>query len=456
VLSNYIDLVTRSMPQKVTGRVAQIRGMTIGAESLPVPLGATCIIRARGGAAIRAEVVGFSGSLTLLMPLDEPVGVGPSDEVECVLSQQVVPVGESLVGRVVNGLCSPIDGGRAVAAEAFYPLYRPAPPAMSRRRITEPISTGIRSIDGLITVGAGQRLGIFAGTGVGKSVLLGMIARYTSADVTVVALVGERGREVQDFIQKDLGEEGLRRSVLVVSTSDESPAMRVRAAFAATAVAEFFRDRGMNVLLLMDSVTRVAMAQRQIGLAVGEPPATKGYTPSVFSLLPKLLERSGNTGSGSITGFYTVLVEGDDLTEPICDAVRGIVDGHVWLSRALANRGHWPAVSVLDSLSRLMIDIVDSQQYQAAQEVRRLLAIWQDIEDLVNIGAYAVGTNPEYDLAIQAKPWIDEYLQQAIDEPSGLEDARQRLFALLERINRAKASLRGRNQRSQNVSANAG
>jgi len=443
LLGDYIETVRGSLPQRIVGRVSQVRGLTIVAEDLPVPVGATCAIEPRYGAGVRAEVIGFSGSETLLMPLDEPTGVASGDAVTCLRSQQCVPVGESLIGRVVNALCEPIDRSEPITAEAFYPLHRPAPPAMQRRRITEPIGTGIRSFDGLVTVGAGQRLGIFAGTGVGKSVLLGMIARYTSADVTVVSLVGERGREVQDFLEKDLGPEGLRRCVLVVSTSDESPAMRVRAAFAATAVAEYFRDRGMDVLLLMDSVTRVAMAQRQIGLAAGEPPTTKGYTPSVFALLPKLIERSGRTQQGSVTGFYAVLVEADDITDPIGDAVRGIVDGHVWLSRALANRGHWPAVSVLESLSRLMIDLVDDRQYDAAQEVRRLLAIWQDIEDLVNIGAYAAGTNAEYDLAIQAKSWIEEYLRQRIDEPSGLDDARDRLFALMERIDKAKKQLAG-------------
>ncbi len=439
LLDDHIQTVRTCLPQKVTGRVAHLRGLTIAAEDLPVPVGATCVIRTRCGEQARVEVIGFASGMALLMPLDEALGVSPGDPVTCVRAQQSVPVGSALMGRIINAMGEPIDEGPPPAAEAFYPLHRPAPPAMQRRRILEPISTGIRSIDGMITVGDGQRLGIFAGTGVGKSVLLGMVARYTSADVTVVALVGERGREVLDFIEKDLGPEGRKRCVLVVSTSDESPAMRVRAGFTATAVAEFFRDRGQRVLLMMDSVTRVAMAQRQIGLAAGEPPATKGYTPSVFAVLPKLLERSGRLGTGSITGFYSVLVEGDDLTDPICDAVRGIVDGHMVLSRALSNRGHWPAVSVLDSLSRLMIDLVDESHYGASQEVRRLLAVWQDIEDLVNIGAYAAGTNPEYDLAIAARQWISEFLRQKIAEPSGLDDARKRLAELAQRIETAKA-----------------
>lgn len=441
LLADYVQTVTDSLPQKVTGRVAQMRGMTVVAEGLPVPVGASCGITSRTGKFVRAEVIGFAGGTTLLMPLDEPIGVAPGDAVTCVRSHQSVPVAETMMGRIVNALAEPMDEGQPITPEAFYPLYRTAPPAMQRRRITSAISTGIRSIDGMITVGGGQRLGIFAGTGVGKSVMLGMVARYTSADVTVVSLVGERGREVQDFIEKDLGPEGRKRCVLVVSTSDESPAMRVRAAFTATAIAEFFRDRGRNVLLIMDSVTRVAMAQRQIGLAAGEPPATKGYTPSAFAILPKLLERSGRLADGSITGFYSVLVEGDDLMDPVCDTVRGVVDGHLVLSRALANRGHWPAVSVLESLSRLMIDLVDDKHYTAAQDVRRLMAVWQDIEDLVNIGAYATGTNPEYDLAVAARPWIAEFLQQKIAESSSLADASKRLFELAERIEKARKHL---------------
>jgi len=438
LLGDYIEAVRSSLPQKVTGRVAQMRGLTLAADGLPVPIGATCLISGRSGKSVRAEVIGFANSQALLMPLDEAIGVSPGDPVTCVRAHQTVPVAASMMGRIVNAMAEPIDNGPPITPEAFYALHRMAPPAMQRRRITDPISTGIRSIDGMITVGSGQRLGIFAGTGVGKSVMLGMVARYTSADVTVVSLVGERGREVQDFIEKDLGPEGRKRCVLVVSTSDESPAMRVRAAFTATAVSEFFRDRGLNVLLIMDSVTRVAMAQRQIGLAAGEPPATKGYTPSAFAILPKLLERSGRVAGGSITGFYSVLVEGDDLMDPICDTVRGVVDGHLVLSRALANRGHWPAVSVLDSLSRLMIDLVDDKHYTAAQDVRRLMAVWQDIEDLVNIGAYAAGTNSEYDLAIAARPWIAEFLQQKIAEPSGLQDANKRLLDLAERIDKVR------------------
>ncbi|MFQ5413627.1 MAG: FliI/YscN family ATPase, partial [Phycisphaerae bacterium] len=288
----------------------------------------------------------------------------------------------------------------------------------------------VRSIDAMHTLGAGQRLGIFAGTGVGKSVLLGMITRYTAADVAVVALVGERGREVGDFLRKDLGEQGLARTVMVVSTSDESPVLRVRACFVAAAVAEYFRDLGKNVLLLMDSTTRMAMAQRQIGVSAGEPPTTKGYPPSVFSLLPQLIERSGRTEAGSITGLYTVLVEGDDITEPVSDAMRGTLDGHVWLARDLANRGHYPAVSVLESISRVMTDVVDDEHIAAARTVRRVLAVWNDIEDLVNVGAYAAGTNVEYDVAVRMKPAIDGFLQQGMQERSDPDDTRAGLMRL--------------------------
>jgi len=299
---------------------------------------------------------------------------------------------------------------------------------MQRERISEPIGTGIRAIDSMLTIGRGQRMGIFSGPGVGKSVLLGMVGRYTSADVTVIALVGERGREVRDFIEKDLGEEGMKKAVLVVATGDEPPLVRVQAGAVATAVAESFRDRGCDVLLLMDSLTRLAMAQRQIGLVAGEPPATKGYTPSVFNLLPELLERSGRTARGSITGFYTVLVEGDDMSDPISDAVRSITDGHVWLSRALANRGQYPAIDVLESVSRVMIDVTDAAHRDAARDVQRVLAVHRDIEDLVNIGAYARGTNGECDQAVDMLPAVREFLRQDIDEGCGYAQAKMGLI----------------------------
>jgi len=439
-----IERLTNAPVYEISGRVADLIGLTIAVNEFPAPVGSMCRIdrsSRAAGAPLRAQVVGFRGSQAILMPLAEPLGVGRGDRVVTLADQAGVAVGESLLGRVVNGLGEVIDGGPPFRPETSYPLSRPAPEALSRPRITEPLGTGIRAIDGMLTAGRGQRLGLFAGTGVGKSVLLGMIARYTSADVTVMALVGERGREVNDFLERDIGPEGRRRCVLVVSTSDESPVLRVRAGFVATAIAEYFRDRGRDVLLLMDSITRVAMAQRQIGLAAGEPPATKGYTPSVFALLPQLLERSGRTAQGSITGFYTVLVEADDIHEPISDAVRGILDGHVWLSRALANKGHYPAISVLDSISRVMVDVVSEAHMAAAQRVQRVLATWQDIEDLVNIGAYAAGTNPAFDLAIQGKPLIDAFLRQRIGESVSFEEARDQLLALGQQLEQIEQKL---------------
>ncbi len=434
IFAHQIQVVERGLSERLVGEVAGISGLTIEVTDFPAPTGAMCTIQNRRGGRLRGQVVGFRGATTLLMPLGETSGVGRGDRVVCDASLQTVPVGATMLGRVINGLGEPVDGRDPFVVEQHYPLMREAPPAMGRRPVDTPLATGIRAMDAMTTAGTGQRLGIFAGTGVGKSILMGMISRYTSADVIVVALVGERGREVGDFLKRDLGEEGLRRSVVVVSTSDESPVLRVRACFLATSVAEYFRDQGNNVLLLMDSLTRMAMAQRQIGLAAGEPPATKGYTPSVFSLLPQLLERSGHTQEGSITGFYTVLVEGDDITEPIADTTRGILDGHVWLSRQLANRGHYPALSVLESISRVMNDVVDEEHRTAAQLVKRVMATWEDIEDLVNIGAYAAGTNPEFDLAVYAKPLIDQFLQQGIHEGSSLEQTRGALLELAQNI----------------------
>jgi len=437
-----IEAVRRSEPLGVSGRVVSAAGLTVHAAGLPVPVGSLCEIQTGPGRTLAAEVIGFRQDSTLLMPLSEPQGVARGQRVRCVTRSQKVGVGHGLIGRVLDGMGRPCDGGPRIATDSHYPLHRGAPDPLERRRIDAPLSVGIRSINALLTPGLGQRLGVFAGTGVGKSVLLGMMARHTAADVAVVALVGERGREVGDFLERDLGSEGLRRSVVVVSTSDQSPPLRVRACFVATAIAEFFRDQGANVLLLMDSVTRLAMAGRQIGLAAGEPPATKGYPPSVFALMPRLLERSGRTRRGSITGLYTVLVEGDDINEPIADAVRGILDGHVWLARKLANRGQYPAVSVLESISRVMPDVVSAEHMAAAQRVRRTMAVWAEIEDLVNIGAYAAGTNPEFDLAIRMRPAIEAFLRQGVNERADFApalDALLRLSAEIERHERPAA-----------------
>ncbi|MCH9001440.1 MAG: FliI/YscN family ATPase, partial [Planctomycetes bacterium] len=363
------------------------------------------------------------------------------DRVQTDLASDTVGVGNRLLGRCVDGLGRPIDSLGPILDLVPRPISPPPVSAMRRRRIREPLHTGVRAIDLMATLGRGQRIGVFSGPGIGKSSLLGQIARTSDADVNVIALIGERGREVGDFIRRDLSEVGMSRCVLVVSTSDQSPVLRVRAAFVATAVAEYFRDLGKNVLLMMDSTTRMAMAQRQIGLSAGEPPTTKGYPPSVFALLPKLLERSGRTERGSITGLYTVLVEGDDITEPVSDAVRGILDGHVWLSRDLANRGHYPAVDVLESISRVMPDIVDDEHLSATATIRRVLAVWNDIEDLVNIGAYAAGTNVEFDVAVAMKPAIDDYLRQAIDERAVFSDVREGLVALAAAIEQRRQTL---------------
>ncbi len=380
-----------------------------------MPVGASCRI-SRDEWSIDGRVVGFAGDQTIVMPLGSTAGICRGDRVVCTSTEQNIAVGEGLLGRVINGLGEPIDGLGEIRLPTRASLW-PAPISpLARRRIDQPLATGVRCIDGLLTVGKGQRMGIFSGSGVGKSVLLGMISRYTGADVNVIALVGERGREVREFIEKDLGPEGLKRSVVVVSTGDEPPLMRVQAAAAACSVAEFFRDRGADVLLLVDSLTRLAGAQRQIGLAAGEPPATKGYTPSVLNLLPELLERSGRTDKGSITGFYTVLVEADDMSDPIADAVRSVTDGHIWLSRELANRGHWPAVDVLASVSRVMMDVVDREHRQAAAEVRKLLALHGEIAELLHIGAYQRGASAEHDLAVSAMPALNQFLCQGIQE----------------------------------------
>lgn len=415
---------------RVTGRVTEVTGLTVVAEGFSLPVGSIGRIDTRGGDSILAQLVAVSGDRAILMTLRNPLGIAAGDRITSIAALERVPVGRRMLGTILDGLGRRIGGTESYPIETHYPVFADAPPPLHRPAIREPLSTGIRSIDAMHTIGCGQRLGVFAGTGVGKSVLMGMIARYTAADVIVVALIGERGREVGDFLRKDLGEEGLKRSVLVVSTSDESPVLRVRAAFTATAVAEYFRDQGKDVLLLLDSTTRIAMAQRQIGLSAGEPPTSKGYPPSVFSLLPGLLERSGRTERGSITGLYTVLVEGDDIHEPISDALRGILDGHVWLSRDLANRGHYPAVSVLESVSRVMTDIVSEPHRRAAATLRRVLAVWRDIEDLVNVGAYVPGANVDFDVAVQVKPSVDAFLAQEIGERASGEDSARRLIEL--------------------------
>lgn len=440
VLDQQLEIARTTPTIGICGRVVSFAGMTLHAAGIPVPLGSMCEVQTAGGRSAFAEVIGFRDNLTLLMPIDSSEGISKGQRVRLVTTAQKIAVGPALLGQVIDGMGRRADTGESIAADTYYPLHRAAPEATGRPMIDRPISVGIRSINGLLTIGCGQRMGIFAGTGVGKSVLLGMMARYTSADVAVIALVGERGREVGDFIAKDLGPQGLKRSVVVVSTSDQSPPMRIRACLTATSVAEYFRDQGANVLLLMDSVTRMAMAGRQMGLAAGEPPATKGYPPSVFAMMPKLMERCGRTAQGSITGLYTVLVEGDDLNEPVADAVRGILDGHVWLSRRLASRGQYPAVSVLESISRVMPDLVDAEHLAAAARVRRLLAVWSEIEDLVNIGAYAAGSNPEYDVTIRMRPAVESFLAQSVADPADFGSSREALLKLARGIQQAETA----------------
>ena len=424
-LTKYRNIVSRLDTVRANGLVVQVIGLVVESIGPAAQIGEICEIRHNGGRnslTVKAEVVGFKSNRVLLMPLGEMTGIKPGSEVIATGDIQQVTVGEFLLGRVLDGLGAPADslGPATGAGSKKYPIFAAPPDAMTRRRITEPVSLGIRAIDGLLTMGKGQRMGIFAGSGVGKSTVLGMIARNTNADVNVICLVGERGREVREFIENDLGEEGLRRSVVVIATSDRPPLVRLKAPMVATAIAEYFRDQGKDVLLMMDSVTRLAMAQREVGLAVGEPPATRGYPPSVFALLPKILERSGTSDKGTITALYTVLVEGDDENEPIADTVRGILDGHIWLSRDLAGRGHYPAIEVGRSVSRVMPQVTPPEQRLAANRLRETLATFKEAEDLINIGAYVEGSNPRIDAARRLIEPARAFLRQGVHEESSL------------------------------------
>jgi flagellum-specific ATP synthase len=427
---SYADQLAAIMPTALSGRVVRTEGLTAAVACFPAPVGAVVEIERQAGKAVEAEVIGFRDELTLVYPLGDMGGVRRGNLVRLRRTARRLPVGPELLGRVVDASGATIDSGPQLALSERVPLHRNPPPPLDRPRIDQPLSTGIRAIDGLLTCGLGQRMGIFAGSGVGKSVTLGMMARYTSADVNVIALIGERNREVNDFLERDLGPEGMARSVVVVSASNEPAIVRVRAAQAATAIAEYFRDRGNNVLLLLDSLTRFATAQREIGLAAGEPPTTRGYPPSVFALLPRLVERAGRSSTGSITAFYTVLVEGDDTNEPVSDTVRGLLDGHTILSRKIASRGHYPAIDVLESISRVMPDIVPREQLNAARWLRQLMAAHRDHEDLISIGAYRSGANPVVDAALAMKAEIDVFLQQAMDQSSSVETAQEHLLRL--------------------------
>ncbi|HON56604.1 MAG TPA: flagellar protein export ATPase FliI [bacterium] len=402
---------------KKSGRVENIIGLLIEAAGPACNVGELCHIKLKNSAEpILAEVVGFKNNRTLLMPIGDITGIGPGAEVIATGGPLQVELSDELLGRILNGIGIPTDGKAPIKSKEKRSIYSFAPNALTRKRISEPLSVGIAAIDGLMTIGKGQRIGIFSGSGVGKSTLLGMIARYTSADVNVIALIGERGREVREFIEKELGAEGLKKSVVIIATSDQPAIMRLRGAFVAHTIAEYFRDQGLNVMLMMDSVTRFALAQRQVGLTIGEPPAQRGYTPSVFAILPTLLERSGTSENGSITGLYTILVDGDDMNEPIADNVRGILDGHIVLSRELAHRNHYPAIDVLQSISRVMVDIIDKDHWDAAGKCKETVATFRSAEDLININAYVKGTNPKIDYAINMIDKINLFLRQRIDE----------------------------------------
>lgn len=423
-------------PIKVCGRVIKGVGLVVEGTNPRANIGDICQIQSKNPAdnySIEAEIIGFKAGTVLLMPLADTMGIGPGDRIISRGRQKYIKVGQGLLGRVIDGLGNPLDERGPIRGH-LYPIYNEPINPLHRRRISAPISLGIRAIDVMLTCGKGQRMGIMAGSGVGKSVLLGMIARNTSADVNVIALIGERGREVREFIEKDLGEEGIKKSVLVVATSDNSPLMRIRAAFVATAIAEHFRTQGKQVLFMMDSVTRFAMAQREIGLTAGEPPTTKGYPPSVFNLLPKLLERVGTCeGEGTITGLYTVLVEGDDMNEPIADAVRSILDGHIVLSRELANHNHYPAIDVLQSISRLMKDISGQKQVEYVGRALDIMSTYRRYEDIITIGAYKAGTNPRLDYAIEMMDRLRGFLRQGIREYSDINDSLDKLYKLFEK-----------------------
>jgi FliI/YscN family ATPase len=424
ILNDLISTLSSMETVQWAGRVSEIVGLLIASDGPATAVGDFCEIRGKEGRTVRAQVVGFRDGKVLLMPLEETGGLQLGDTVIARPEAARVEVGPQLLGRVLDGFGKPMDGGPSIDPEALYDLYATPPGPMQREHITEPLVTGVRAIDSLLPFGKGQRIGIFGGSGVGKSTLLGAMARQNSADVSVIALIGERNREVRDFLEKELSKEGM------CATSDMPAPLRIRAGFVALAVAEYFRDCGKSVLLVMDSVTRLAMAQREIGLAAGEPPSQKGYTPSVFSLLPKIFERAGNFAKGSITGFFTVLVEGDDFNEPICDAVRAILDGHIVLSRELGAMGHYPAIDILNSVSRLASKIATPEQREAARKIREALANYQQSEDLINLGAYAAGSNARLDSAIRLRPNLMQFLRQEHDVSAPIQETLKQLYLL--------------------------
>ncbi|KPU44690.1 putative ATP synthase YscN [Oxobacter pfennigii] len=429
--SNYRNIINNIVTIRAEGKVSRVIGLTIEVEGLKSSVGEVChIYGSKNAQPILSEVVGFKeGGKIILMPLGDLKGIGPGSSVKPTGKMLTVKIGDELLGKVLDGLGNPIEDD---CPEDYteYPVNNSPPNPLKRPRIDKIMATGVKAIDGFLTCGEGQRVGIFAGSGVGKSTLLGMISRYSDADINVIGLVGERGREVRDFLEKDLGEDGLKRSIIVCATSDQPALVRLKGAYTATAIAEYFRDKGKKVMLMMDSVTRFAMAQREVGLAIGEPPATKGYTPSVFAALPGLLERSGMSEKGSITAFYTVLVDGDDFNEPISDAVRGILDGHIILSRELAAQNHYPSIDILRSISRLMAEIVPKDHRLTSGELRNLLSTYRNSEDLINIGAYVKGSNPSIDKAIKYINKLNGFLQQDKDVHVAYETIMKELYGI--------------------------
>ncbi|MFH2045474.1 MAG: FliI/YscN family ATPase [Pseudomonadota bacterium] len=430
--NRYMESLDKCRPMQHQGKIVKISGIIAEANGPGLCIGSLCDIETAPGHAIRAEVVGFKDQKLILMPFGELRGVKPGSKVTEIINRATVPVGKDYIGRVIDGFGQPIDGKGEINPDTEYPVYGNVINPLQRRIITETMDVGIRAINSMVTVGKGQRIAIMAGSGVGKSVLMGMMARNTAADVSIIALIGERGREVKEFVEKKLGKDGMKKAIVIASTSDTPALIRIRAAYYATALAEYFRDQGLDVLLVIDSITRVAMSLREVGLAAGEPPTAKGYTPSVFTQMPKILERAGNLEEkGSITGIYNVLVEGDDMSEPVADTVRSIVDGHIVLSRDISHKGHYPAIDVMASISRVMKDIVTSDHFAWARKVIKTLAIYKDAEDLINIGAYQSGSDPEIDFAKKMIGKINAFLQQNIDERTDFDSSLSQLKHLI-------------------------
>ncbi len=429
MFQKYTESIEQIQPIKYTGKVDRVIGLTIESLGPQTEIGEMCTIITKEKN-ILAEVVGFKDKKVIMMPYNEVESIQPGSEVVAWGKTLKINVSNDLLGRVIDGIGKPLDGKGEIYSKIQRSIYNLPPTPLEKMRIDIPISTGIKVIDALFTVGKGQRIGIFSGTGVGKSTLLGMIARHSNSEVNVIALVGERSREVREFIEKELGESGMKRSIIIVATSDSAPLMRIKSAFIATSIAEYFRDQGKNVILMMDSITRFARAQREIGLAIGEPPTTRGYTPSVYSILPKLIERAGTSKKGAITAFYTVLVEADDFNEPVSDNVRGVLDGHISLSRTLAAKSHYPAVDILDSISRLQIDLVSKRYNQYVSKIKEIISTYREAEDLINIGAYVKGSNPKIDYAISMVDSINELFKQKIDEHLPIEDTFKKVFEM--------------------------